>query len=52
MLPGRQPAIERELGEAHPEGAEAVEVMTAGLTMMIAVAIVAAVLVFLFIVGC
>lgn len=52
VLPGRQPAIERALGEVHPEGTEAVEVMTAGLTMMIAVAIVAAVLVFLFFVGC
>ena len=52
LLPGRQPAIERALGETHVEGTEAIEVMTAGLTMMIAVAVVAAVLVFLFVVGC
>ena len=46
VLPGRQPDIEKALGEEHPEGVEAAQVFTIGLGLLIAGAIVIAVVLF------
>lgn len=42
-LPGRQPAVERALGEGRPEGVEAAEVLTTEVVLLVALAVVVAV---------
>ncbi len=43
VLPGRQPSIERALGDEHPEGVEAAEILTTEVILLLALAAVLAV---------